>query len=790
MGIFRQFPYSNFHDMNMDEIIKIVKQLADEWAAYQAQWSDLYTDTQQALTDFKAYVENYFNTLDLNDETEEALRRMLNSGELDDIIRTQLSPVVTAWLQQHVTLPEGVVIDSSLSIAGAAADAKATGDAIKDLSNDLIYRFNAINRISHGYYLYGPSDSTSQGNLRANANYDVTDFIPVYEGMKLSITGTGFGNISVCFAYDENHAPIDNVLFETTAGAWKRYNNEEITIGSGISYVRCSFIIEGGRTYSIYTDYDGNKYIENHKKINEAWIPMYSDDLVVGRLTGGQSETTPSITNTTDANHIYRISSPYIITLPFGEKTKIMVKMKNTNYRVAFRFGNYSNHMDMVTGYYSDGEIIDVDALSRTQYTPHPNYYAITMGLPIFGRNPDYTTSTAKQLTADDIAEAGLQLFAINPESDVEDCNDEACNMIASARLDNITYAPASARKTPYNTKPVIIHTSDAHGDENRIKRFFDFGEVINADLAVMTGDIVTYNPNSGFGWFHKLANNYAGKIGICVGNHDVYLAGQTDNDVYNSMFAPIADKIGLTTGKTFYYKDYAALKIRIISVNIYQYDGRDTVLTRPFSHFTAEQITWLINTLQNTPNDYGVIILEHSPQRSVNNAAVSGKTEFYQASNNRSWDNINNHVNGAPIYDIVDAFIGRTTINKTYTQAGEPATLTVSADFTNVNNSIEFIAFMNGHIHMDSVCYVPDTTHKQLCLNVSQTLPAYGGEYYSYLADGSDIGRSFKSSAQDSFNAYVIDRESKTVKIIRVGSNRVYTDNSKREYMEIAYAD
>ena len=133
MGIFRQFPYSNFHDMNMDEIIKIVRQLADEWAAYQAQWADLYTDTQQALVDFKAYVQNYFDTLDLSEETAEALRRMLNNGELDNIILTQLSPVITAWLQQHITVTEGVVIDSSLSIAGAAADAKAAGMGINSV---------------------------------------------------------------------------------------------------------------------------------------------------------------------------------------------------------------------------------------------------------------------------------------------------------------------------------------------------------------------------------------------------------------------------------------------------------------------------------------------------------------------------------------------------------------------------------------------------------------------------------------------------------------------------------
>ena len=42
MGIFRQFPYSDFHEMNMDEIIKIVKELAEEWAAYQEKYQNLY----------------------------------------------------------------------------------------------------------------------------------------------------------------------------------------------------------------------------------------------------------------------------------------------------------------------------------------------------------------------------------------------------------------------------------------------------------------------------------------------------------------------------------------------------------------------------------------------------------------------------------------------------------------------------------------------------------------------------------------------------------------------------
>ena len=40
---------------------------------------------------------------------------------------------VTEWLDEHITQETGYVLDTSLTIAGAAADAKATGDAIDDL---------------------------------------------------------------------------------------------------------------------------------------------------------------------------------------------------------------------------------------------------------------------------------------------------------------------------------------------------------------------------------------------------------------------------------------------------------------------------------------------------------------------------------------------------------------------------------------------------------------------------------------------------------------------------------
>ena len=52
MGIFQQFPYTNFHEMNLDQIIKIMREMQDEWEATKAEWAS-----------YKEFIDNYFNNL-------------------------------------------------------------------------------------------------------------------------------------------------------------------------------------------------------------------------------------------------------------------------------------------------------------------------------------------------------------------------------------------------------------------------------------------------------------------------------------------------------------------------------------------------------------------------------------------------------------------------------------------------------------------------------------------------------------------------------------------------------
>ena len=68
MGIFRQFPYTNFHDLNLDWTIETVKRLADEWVEYNLKWGKLYDDIQSAFDDFKNEFDDFIASIDYEGE--------------------------------------------------------------------------------------------------------------------------------------------------------------------------------------------------------------------------------------------------------------------------------------------------------------------------------------------------------------------------------------------------------------------------------------------------------------------------------------------------------------------------------------------------------------------------------------------------------------------------------------------------------------------------------------------------------------------------------------------------
>lgn len=482
---------------------------------------------------------------------------------------------------------------------------------------------------------------------------------------------------------------------------------------------------------------------------------LYTGELVNGHLTAS------GVVDDTYTN--YRLSMTDVVALPRTAGRKLTVRI-GEEYLIAFRFGAVGNNLDISTDWLADGDTVTPPAGA--------NYYAATVCNAA-------GTSSHKVTTISPLEDIGLTVTCPGAGDAMQD-NADAAKLLESARR-----VVKAGDATGCGKLPVLAHTSDPHGDYERVRRFFTFCDGAGVDVACVTGDITAYSPLTGWSWFQALVNSAETVPAVCPGNHDVAQAAVTDAVLYEKFFAPILDKIGMseqTPGSeaTWYFRDIDGAKLRLISVNLYEYGGTQ----RSYTHFSDTQLAWLADALENTPAGYGVVILSHAPQtipEKENDYAV-----FWQ--DVRKANSTMNPVDGCPVYDLVDAFIARGTLNKTYTQTGDPGTVTVSADFTNVAEGAEFIAHLTGHFHQDSIGYVPGTEEKQLQLNVVCTIPHVGGTPYPYLADLCDIGRNPDTAAQDAFNLYVIDRENQAVKVIRAGSS--WTDAlTERRVMTIPYA-
>ena len=131
------FPYLDTRDINLDWLLKNMKLIIKQWADYQTYMNQQFSDLETAFNNLKDWIDGYFENLNVQTEINNKLDAMKESGELGEIMQPLISDETAAWLAAHITQPSTPAIDSSLTVAGAAADAKETGVRIADVKNGL-----------------------------------------------------------------------------------------------------------------------------------------------------------------------------------------------------------------------------------------------------------------------------------------------------------------------------------------------------------------------------------------------------------------------------------------------------------------------------------------------------------------------------------------------------------------------------------------------------------------------------------------------------------------------------
>ena len=204
-----KYPYTDFHELNLDWFMGEFKKLVAEWEETKGEWNTLHD-----------YVQNYFNNLNVQTEIDNKINAMildgsfadivspfvtaalpaLVAGQLPDVVAAQISAVVAAqisavvadqlpavaaaaaaqevgtWLAAHIDPDTGYVIDDTLTVSQAAADAKTVGDWINML-------FSIYNP-QHDAWSYGSFTSADGATTPSNIRIRTDNYIEYSKGAR------------------------------------------------------------------------------------------------------------------------------------------------------------------------------------------------------------------------------------------------------------------------------------------------------------------------------------------------------------------------------------------------------------------------------------------------------------------------------------------------------------------------------------------------------------------------------------------------------------------------------
>ena len=411
-----------------------------------------------------------------------------------------------------------------------------------------------------------------------------------------------------------------------------------------------------------------------------------------------------------------------------------------------------------------------------------------------------YTTSPSSydvQISASDIQDLidegkiAIEYYDDNDEDVITRNNATLINQQALRRL----LITENGALNGMDSMPIFAHITDLHGDAPRWLNFMEYCDKYGVDFALETGDAVMYLASDASKYIYDFANEHNTDVIACIGNHEAFPTGSST--LFADNLSDLATKYeylasaGTTTTKCYYFKDYDAKKIRVIVLNQHE----DGVYRRRIGQ---AQVDWFITTLLSTPVGYGVVIAYHAPEDKV--VAESPYDVFRQPMPNTgaTYEANGGYVDKRVISLLIDAFISRTSVNFTYndhsaTYNGDSdvttQTVSVVADFSDVDESTEFICYVCGHRHEDWIGYYDHSTNKQLCLCITTGNALYGDSTNPAWSNQSDLPRGGVGVSQDAFCVYAIDRLNGNVKIMRVGST-VTQMMVKREMMVIPYKD
>lgn len=313
------------------------------------------------------------------------------------------------------------------------------------------------------------------------------------------------------------------------------------------------------------------------------------------------------------------------------------------------------------------------------------------------------------------------------------------------------------------NSKTVICHFSDLHADWKRFDNVIEMIQYYKPDFAIHTGDLVCWDSSSETEVFYRKIADLEIPVYNCLGNHETFIKEDVLKNEYlhDRYIKPLKNIV--TKGKGYYYTDFMKLNIRLIVLNNYENDNWKNYNDRTYE-VMQEQCEWLIEVLKDSEKKkLGIIIASHEADEPVKPG--SNNLGFCQRTEPCPWGIPSPHCH--IIADIVNAYKKGESLKRSYKWEKSGNVVDIDCFFKEKN---EFICYMNGHRHADYIGYLPSYA-EQLSLGI----PCSGcfPEGYHNIGDEiSDLPRIPGTISEDVVNFYVLDREKRTISVVRMGAS------------------
>lgn len=667
-------------------------------------------------------------------------------------IEEDVTQATTDWLDEHIAQETGYVLDNTLTVSGAAADAKKTGDELSDLKS-------AITDVENDIYIFGPNIFNG---VFENATINSSgEFVPLSSGVT-NVATEAYSKIDPSCEYTFSCVPtpknVNLYIYEYDSN--KQYTSvisssniasadgsrKSVTVRTSVngSYLRFRAYREGdviSNIIPIYcqlekgdtaTNYHEPGYKES--KIENIEIKLENADLQIQSINIFGAEWSNGTIN----------SSGVYVDIESGKNnaaTKKYTEIKSTALctfsceAYQYPIAGYIIEYDSTKGFIKSNVFtIASNTPERFAYTFTTNENTKYIRMMTYRENADWNFITP----IDPMIVYGESIEFV-PYGDIYSIP------ALIKKVDNITdgylgsyydgYIQKKAHDIEERLKTAVVNgdafyfITDMHWDKNAqqspqlIKKL---NSILRINKLFTGGDITSNGYSNEPIRSLQSAMNEKSQVYCITGNHEFLVNNTTYNEIYYMQSAMYDNNVIFgSREKNYYYFNNEIQKIRYIVLAAY---GELIGGAAQSLYLDSDQLEWFRDVALNVQSGWTIIVLTHC----MYSSPYSGGT----------WQN--------PVQSPAQDDNNFTDVIKDYME----------------NGNGEIACIIEGHLHYDRIFEISGMP-KIVATTCDKYLPwIEGGVNQEPWLDDRVLG----TTTEQAFDVVILDKTQRTVTFVRVG--------------------